>query len=349
MEGATYPKRCGYMRVAVVGAGVAGSIFAYLASTDGHDVDVFDLARRYVKPCGEVVPTTLINTLREANVPLPNVVEDIRVFEFIDGDTAQRYEIAYRKPIWLSIEKTSWVNTLRDNLRLQVGGVQAAQLIDRGYDLVVDARGPFASAGRRIPVWRAYVPGRLEERAIVVMRRRPFGIAWAFGHGDRINIGGGFYGISNPRDATLRLLSGLIGTEGVHEQAYSLVTLAPRISLHPGPRVVRIGEAAGLIQSLGGEGIRPAAESAIALYKALRLGGRDVDSIVGLYVNAVRGLVIESRFSTLLLSLAMALGPSALRLTSREFFDLWLGGKLRYVRRVLTSLLPSGSPGHDIY
>lgn len=337
------------MRVAVAGAGVAGSIFAYLAAMDGYNVDVFDLTRRYVKPCGEVVPASLFDTLREAGVPLPRIAEYIRVFEFIDGDTAQRYEVAFRRPIWLSIEKTSWVNALRDNIRLEVASVQAESLTGRGYDLVVDARGPFAATGRRIPVWRAYVPGRLEERAIIVMRRRPFGIAWAFGHGDRINIGGGFYGISNPRDVALRLLSGIVDLKEPRDQAYSLVTLAPRIRLNPEPRVVRVGEAAGLIQSLGGEGIRPAAESAIALYKALRLGGGDIGSIIKLYINTVRGLVIESRFSTLLLSFAIALGPSALQLASREFFELWLGGKLRYVRRVLASLLPSRSPNHNIH
>jgi hypothetical protein len=179
-----------------------------LASRAGYRTRLLDMSRRYVKPCGEVIPAAAMSLVEKMDIPRPEVVERIDTFEFY-GDTGRllrRYTSG--RPLWLSIEKTEWVEALRE----AAGGVERRvaspeRLAGRGR-LVVDARGPFGAQGLRVVVWRAYARTRdYSGHALTVVTRNPFGLAWAFGHGDFANVGGGFIGVRNPEPLTRKLLA----------------------------------------------------------------------------------------------------------------------------------------------
>jgi len=318
--------------VVIVGAGVAGSIVGRLLGRHGFNVRLVDMTPAYTKPCGEVVPTSLIGMLSKARLEHPSVVDKINFFQFYDAGGRLVREVGFNTPVWHSIDKSGWVNNLREGMELARGAVKDLGSIKAR--IVVDARGPFASRGLKVVVWRGYARTRdFEGRAAIILSRNPFGIAWIFGHGDEANVGGGFLGIGEPRRLSMRLLQ-RHGVTRVEGDAYSLVTLYPRLSLGQGS-VIRVGEAAGFVQSLGGEGIRPAVESAIELARAIVDGGED---ILQAYTAATRGLQVEVRLANLLLDLSRALGAKILGYVERGFFDLWLRGRLRESRLTLSRL-----------
>jgi len=324
-------------RAGIVGAGVAGSVAAHLLLDIMDNVDVFDMSSSYAKPCGEVVPSSTLLLVRSRGLPVPDIVDRIKIFEFYNEEGRLLRRVEYPEPLWLSIDKSGWVNSMRESVGVVRRTVKPSRL--EGYDLVVDARGPFASHGSRITVWRAYAATRdFEERSAVVISSQPFGIAWVFGHGDVANVGGGFFGVPNPRRLAEKLVRRL-SSAALHGDAYSLVTLHPRLRLHEEGRVLAVGEAAGFVQSLGGEGIRPAIESAALLADAVaEAGSAGFQRVLDAYALKTRGLMVEARLSSLLLSLARATGPSIMKRVSRGFIDLWLSGRLREARRVLSSL-----------
>ncbi len=327
-------------RFTILGLGVAGSTAAILLARLGARVRGYDVMRRYWKPCGEVVPVGLLGLLRSKELPMPAVVDEITVYKFYSVSEGLLRVYEAPRPLWASIEKGVWVERLRGE-----AAARGAQLVYSrpplaGRGVVVDARGPFASRGSRVVVWRAYAENTLGSGyALMMITQRPFGLAWAFSHGDKLNIGGGFIGVGQPRGLVVKLLERMGNVEGVELTrglsggAYSLVTLFPRVEPVAGD-VLRIGEAAGLIQSLGGEGIRPAVASAIALAEAA-----EEEDIATAYLRRIEPLVLEARFSSLLLAAASLLGPHALKRLSDDFMEAWLAGRLGDVRSAARRLL----------
>ena len=333
--------------VAVVGAGVAGSVFArLLVNRKVLDIIIYDMLRSYIKPCGEVVPARLVDTiLPSLGVEIPKVVNRIKRFVFIVGNSIVReYESAYA--IWYSIEKSSWVNRIRTNLNIVNKSVMPSKLV-RQYSIVVDARGPYSSKGMKILVWRAYVdnPGLDDDSVYIAMSGRELGLAWIFPHGDMLNIGGGFVGVSSPREHALRMIGKVVGKSlNPTQEAYSLVTIYPQIEYTLPGNVVKVGEAAGLIMSLGGEGIRPAVLSAAALADAIEVGeAGNVVLDLSKYIDKVKPLAREARLHSLMLKMASSLGDAGLKRLFEnlddDFIEAWLNGKLTNIQYVLKGLL----------
>lgn len=334
--------------IAIVGAGVAGSVLARLllarTSEAGQNITIYDISRSYVKPCGEVVPARLVDSIVPSlGIPRPRVLNSIRRFVLSVGSETVR-EYKPRSVIWYSIDKSEWINSLRDNFNVVYKGVNPANLVSR-YGVVVDARGPFSSRGRKIVVWRAYAenPGLERDMVYIIMSSRNMGLVWIFPHSDKLNVGGGFIGINNPRDKVIRTLYDVIGTNlKLYSEAYSLVTVYPKIQYTSPSGIVRIGEAAGLIMSLGGEGIRPAVLSAAALANALELDRDYITFHVDRYISSIRGIVKEVKLHSLMLRLASVIGDVGLKRILRnvdeEFIEAWLQGRLTSVKYLVKSL-----------
>lgn len=334
----------------VVGGGVAGSVLSWLLGRAGFSVRLYDMSRRYVKPCGEVVPAGLLGFLGERGVPAPRVLNEIRVFEFIVG--GERAVFEFPGAVWVSIGKSEWVERLREEsgAEQRIRAVEPCSVAGEARRFAVDARGPFGAVGRRIVVWRAYArspyPG--VDRVVVVLSFNPLGLAWVFPHGDEANIGGGFLGVPRPREPGLRLLrrAGL-EPSGLRGEAYSLVTLWPRVRRVVCRGVLAVGEAAGFVQSLGGEGIRPAVVSAAAAAEAA-LAADEFWEAASLYEALTARLGAEARLSAALLSAA----PVAWRLLLREeaapLVERWLSGGLGEVRKTLGLLAAMLARGYSL-
>jgi len=339
------------LRVAVVGAGVSGSAAAALLSRAGLTVKLLDMSPRYVKPCGEVVPAETLGHAERCGLPRPPLVEPISSFVFVDASrsTVRRFDFGY--PVWYSIDKGGWVEALQ----AQAGGVEARPVRsperlarEAKLDLVVDARGPFGGRGVRIPVWRAYTRNTGLDAAVLVFHGSRLGFAWAFPHGDSLNIGAGFLGVREPRSLGLRLLHrafqllSLKPPDDGLRGAYSLVTVLPSLDLGS-PRLPRVGEAAGLIYAPGGEGIRPALLSGCALAQAYTRE-EDVERAFRRYLGAVQPLVDEVRVARLaLLAAAPAAGlvPRLLESASPRYVEAWLSGRIYRVKLLLEAFLGS--------
>lgn len=233
--------------VKIIGLGPSGAALGFLLGS----AEVEERVGRYFKACGEAVPVETPLISREF------VVDKVRRYRFFLGDRLLG-EVSYREPRWYIIEKGAWIDYLRS--RIGPGSSDG---------VVVDARGPYGSKGKKIVVVMAYVSGirREEETVDFIFPRNHTGFYWIFPHGSLYNIGGGFLEVEDPT-ALVREFANKLGGRIINIKGAPL-TVLPEIDLGYNGRF-RVGESAGLIYPLTGEGIRPGVLSAIALAEALR-------------------------------------------------------------------------------
>ncbi len=233
--------------VRILGLGPSG---AALGSALGEALAV-DPNKRYYKACGEAVPVETPLVSREF------VVDAVRRYRFFLGKR-EIGEVSYGKPRWYIVDKAAWVESLRATIRPS----------EDDDDVVVDARGPYASRGGKLIVAMAYVEGvrRDDETADFIFPPGLTGFFWVFPHGGLHNIGGGFLGVDNPIPLVKEFASRLGGRIKLIKGAP--LTVMPEVDLGVEGRY-KVGEAAGLVYPLTGEGIRPGIISALALADSL--------------------------------------------------------------------------------
>lgn len=266
--------------VRVLGLGPSGSAFV---ATYGNAVGI-DRAR-YFKACGEAVP------IETPLVEPRYVVDAVKRYKFYSW-RREVGEVAYGKARWYILEKAQWVESMR----------RSGAGVEEGWDVLVKAGGPYQSVGEKIIVARAYVEGRLEdETAYFVFPEADVGFYWVFPHGGVLNVGGGFLGVSNPVPHVLKFVEVWLGGGRVLDVRGAPLTVRPNILLHDGEGF-RIGEAAGLVYPLTGEGIRPGILSALALSSALT-----TKKPLETYRRQLEGIIRQIEFQKRLLSLAQRL------------------------------------------
>ncbi|MCH1771295.1 MULTISPECIES: NAD(P)/FAD-dependent oxidoreductase [Metallosphaera] len=247
------------LRVAVIGGGVGGSLIGSLLHDAGHDVTLFDIKDKYFKPCGDIVP----NVYRP---PFPWRVEyEIKDFAFyLDGERV--YDVSYRSPKWLTINKSEWINSMRAKLR-QVVGNEKPKLDN--YDVVLDSRGPYPMD--REVVYTTRVIMKVENfnpEAILEFNTRLTGFYWIFPAGEGLlNVGAGFLEDKNSRKLLLEYLRERFTKYEILDIRGAPISIG-KVAKKEG----RIGEARGLVFPLSGEGIRPSAISAEIAFGALNKG-----------------------------------------------------------------------------
>lgn len=246
-------------RVAIRGGGVSGSLLGALLRREGYDVTLFDIKDRYVKPCGDIVPNLY-------SPPIPWEVEyEIKDFAFyLDGERI--YEVSYRRPKWITINKSNWINSMRSELR-QVVGMVAPRPSD--YDVVIDSRGPYPMDREVVYTTRALAKVQnFSPEAVLEFDTKLTGFYWIFPSREGvINIGAGFLEQRNSRDLLLQYLK-----EKYPEHEILDLRGAPISIGNVKQKTGRIGEARGLVFPLSGEGIRPSAISAELAFKAISKG-----------------------------------------------------------------------------
>jgi geranylgeranyl reductase family protein len=288
----------------VVGAGPAGSTAAFRLARAGARVLLMDRARfPRDKPCGGGLTVRALRLLPFSVAPV--VEEEVDVFELGLG-YRRRFERRTRKPLVVMtqrrrldaflVEQAQEAGAeLRESARvsfspLTVGGepIEATALIGADgvngatakalgldghhHEVALEANVPYGPAPR----------SRYARRAVIEFGVVPGGYGWVFPKGDHVNVGVGGWLHEGPR---LRAhLARLCRQHRIPEDAISDVR-GYRLPLRrPGSpaasgRVALVGDAAGLVDPVSGDGIYEAFLSAqLAADAALDiLGGRTAD------------------------------------------------------------------------
>ena len=289
--------------VLVVGAGPAGSATAHRLAGAGASVLVVDRARfPRDKPCGGGLTT---RAFRRCPVdPTPVVEERVDVVElrFRYGDAVVRR--SSEPVIWMT-QRRRLDAFLLDAARAAGAevreGVQVSH--DGGIsiggerieaDVVVGADGANGQTAKALSLggaivhgvalegnvpYRSLPPDRYLHRAVVELADIPGGYGWVFPKGDHVNVGVGAWAAEGPRLrehlARVCAAHGLVIAQLEDVRGHRLPLRRPGTNLASG-RALLVGDAAGLIDPVSGDGMYEcfvSAELAAAAIADL-LGGR---------------------------------------------------------------------------
>jgi len=288
--------------IAVVGAGPAGSVFAWRAAREGADVTIFDASHPREKPCGGGLTAKALDLLPGAPTddPLPGRLVHACRFDSGEGD---HVDVALARPMLVSsrLELDAWLLrrateagarhiasrviavSVPDAARLRTAGGDEIQ-----FDVVVGADGAGSLVRRSllapVPRERLCIATGWFARGTsdTVVRFAPglVGYEWVFPRPDHVGVG-----ICAPLGAvpTAQLLERLERDVARHfpalvdEEGGRYAHTLPSPSTDPrtilevaGPRWALLGDAAGLVDPVTGEGIHHALRSAHVLADTLR-------------------------------------------------------------------------------
>ena len=291
--------------VVVAGLGPGGAYVLYQAARAGLKAVGYDPARKYVKPCGDAVPAeSLAGRLAEEAGAVKASVSEFEVR--VQGRPAAF--VSSRRALWYIIDKGGLVSYLRAQAEAEGARILRSSAPRRVAGLSVDARGPYARLSEAIIVYRviARAPAWPENRVVVDFDVERLGLSWIFPAGDGlVNVGAGWLLCPSCVDEARRIVFNILGGMGAGEV---LDERAAPLALEAKPSLRRdgslaVGEAAGLVNTLSGEGIRPALESAAALGEALRSCGSDVVCVASRYERLAKRLVRQALLSRRIMGL----------------------------------------------
>ncbi|MQL55331.1 NAD(P)-binding protein [Acidianus ambivalens] len=245
-------------KIAIIGGGVSGSYLAYLLSNSGYDVTLFDIKEKYFKPCGDVVP----------NIYKPKFEWKIKYYIknfafYLDGERI--YDVSYRNPKWIVIDKPGWINSMRE----KVNQVISTKADKSKFDLVIDAKGPYDMDRQVVYTTRALIEtNEFNDEAILEFNTKFTGFFWIFPDEEGVlNVGAGFIENKNSKDLLLNYIKNKFKDYKILDLRGAPISIGSVKS-----KSLKIGEARGLVFPMSGEGIRPSAISAEIAYEAITRG-----------------------------------------------------------------------------
>ena len=272
----------------VVGAGPAGSTAAFHLARGGARVLLVDKARfPRDKPCGGGVTARASRLLPFSIEPV--VEEEVDVFELGLG-YRRRFERRTREPLVHMTQRRRLDAFLVEQAReagaefrdaTTAAGVEATVVIgadgangktagslglrDHQYEVALEGNVPYGAVPRR----------RYARRAVLELGIVPGGYGWVFPKGDHVNVGVGGWLHQGPRlrDHLSRLcLEHRIPDDALTEVRGHRLPLRRPGSVAALGRTALVGDAAGLVDPVSGDGIyeaflsaRLAAENALAV------------------------------------------------------------------------------------
>jgi geranylgeranyl reductase family protein len=290
----------------VVGAGPAGSVTAYHLARAGASVLLLDRARfPRDKPCGGGLTGRAVQQLPFSVDP---VVEDVvDRFEFrlrygrrvVKQSTGELVRMTQRRRLdaYLAERAAGAGAEFRDGARvtaLETNGLATATVDGARVqaDMVVGADGVNGMTARALDLRGRYVYGvalegnvpytatpeeRYRGRAVLELGIVSGGYGWVFAKGDHVNVGVGGWEVEGPRLRTLldRLcVEHAIDPDAVESlRGFRLPLRGPGDPLVNG-RALLVGDAAGLVDPISGDGMYEAFVSA-------RLGAQAVADSLG--------------------------------------------------------------------
>ncbi len=290
------------MRIAVVGAGPAGSLFAYHAASDGADVTLFDASHPREKPCGGGLTAKALGLLPEGPCDDPLPARRVLTCRFESGK-AEWVAVPLSRPVaigsrremdaWLLRRATAAgaVHVAKHVVAVEPGLVRTAAGAPRPFDVIVGADGAsslvrrtFLSptpAARRAMAAGWFARGTSE----MVVRFTPglAGYLWLFPRPDHVGVGICAPLTAGPsRDLLARLESEIARSHPalVDDENGRYAHTIPSPSADPrslaeiaGENWALLGDAAALADPITGEGIYYALRSARLLAETLRTEG----------------------------------------------------------------------------
>lgn len=304
-------------KIAIIGGGVSGSLLAYLLTSHGYEVKLFDIKDKYYKPCGDIVPNVYRSPIEW------KIKFNIKNFAFYI-DNERIYDVSYRSTKWLSIDKSGWINYMRSRVTQVIGNVKPKK---EDYDLIIDAKGPYNMDRTVVYTTRALLKvGNFNDEAILEFDSHYTGFYWIFPEEEGIyNVGAGFLENKNSKNLLLKYIK-----ERFRNFEILDIRGAP-ISIGEVPnKAFRIGEARGLVFPMSGEGIRPSAISAEIAFEAI-YKEKDFNAYLD---EKLKKLESRIRLQRKLLEVYMKLSPHLRKLALKWFFksdiliDAYLEDKL---------------------
>jgi len=258
----------------VVGGGPAGSTTAWRLADAGASVLLVDKARfPRDKPCGGGLT---MRAVRQCPVdPTPVVEEQVDLVElrFRYGDSVVRRT---KTPVVWMTQRRRLDAFLLDAAREKGVEVREETTIDpadAAADVVVGADGANGTVARAFGLGDGIVRGvafegnvahgvvdreRFARRAVIELGGIPGGYGWVFPKGDHVNVGVGAWEHEGPRIREhLRHLCEAHGIEPAqleHLRGHRLPLRRPGTKIG-GERVLLVGDAAGLIDPVSGDGM----------------------------------------------------------------------------------------------
>ncbi len=289
--------------IVIAGLGVSGSSLAYALSNKGYKISAYDPVKRYEKACGEQVSASYnsINLLKKSNsiITMPN---DISIY--VNNKEVSNINFGGNTP-WYIINKPNFIQYLRDSaLSNGVNIINKPWKNERGI-ITVDARGPFSGNLKdKILVKRYIVETEWDPNHVILdFRPNELGLYWIFPADDQgklVNLGGGFVNLWDDEKLTKLIID--YAKYNLKKVKIKNAKAAPLDVFSPyrpySDNMFYVGEAAGLVLSISGEGNRPAIESSYALSDAIKRHSiEDINEIKYDYIRFSKKVANESFLS----------------------------------------------------
>jgi geranylgeranyl reductase family protein len=260
--------------VLVVGGGPAGSATACRLADGGASVLLVDKATfPRDKPCGGGLTTRAVRQCPVDPSPVVEAEVDVVELRFRYGDAVVRHSAA---PVIRMTQRRRLDAFLLDAAREKGVEVREGTTIDVANapaDVIVGADGANGTTARGVGLGAGIVHGvayegnvpygvvdraRYERRAVVELADIPGGYGWVFAKGDHVNVGVGAWQTEGPRIrehlARVCEAHGLSAGQLENLRGHRLPLRPPGVRI-AGERALLVGDAAGLIDPVSGDGM----------------------------------------------------------------------------------------------
>ncbi|MET1127932.1 MAG: NAD(P)/FAD-dependent oxidoreductase [Thermoproteota archaeon] len=298
-------------RITIVGAGPSGAALAYFLAQEGFDVTVYDGAPPGFKACGWAVPKEVERYLKISDEHVLTKIKRFRVY--LDGELAKE---GYESTWGYIIDKPSFLKSLLEQSDFRRMFVTLAKVFEESRPEKEEIQTVIATGSYTPPPYRAQRDYITAVQKILKVKERVdtdtvefwfdsnmVGYYWVFPRDERVvDVGVGGY---EPPQRLLTRLETFTRLRFPDHEAKSHAKGAPinvggaePDALMQNPPV--IGEAAGFVFPLTGEGIRPSIATAFALKERIVRGAdpRKEVAEVAWWINTQRRILNVVRRSS---------------------------------------------------
>jgi flavin-dependent dehydrogenase len=332
----------------IAGLGVSGSTLAYALSNKGFKITAYDPIKKYNKACGEQITGTknTLNLIKKSDsiVTIPNYFSI-----YVNNKEKANINFGGSSP-WYIVNKSKFVQYLRESsISNGVEVIYRNWKNERGI-ITVDARGPFSGSLKNKILVKRYILKTEWDPNHVILDFRPNegGLYWIFpadNDGRLVNTGGGFVNLWNDEALSKSIIEyaklNLKNFEIIDVKAAPLDVFSQY--KHYSDNMFYVGEAAGLVLAISGEGNRPAIESSYALSDAIVKYALEINDVKNYYLKLSKKIVNDSILSRKLFTFTYKYRKSIDMVNVLNNIPKWFWYKYLSVNLEINDLIKLGS------